>query len=328
MIMSASVGCLFRLLSRALLIIACLQNPWQPSAIANHEKLPTRHVLLDCPTGYSLGNLYLVHCSLTDQILNQRQAQKAGIARGRVIVRGQGNLMLVGSYELSEHMQDLKKFKANDLQVLDLQKLTFNDQDLKYISALSGLKRVDLDSTDTSDKSLKYLGELPQLVSLGLARTMITGATLDQLAGLKFLTRLEIGHNIINHSKMANIAGLKHLTVLRAQSCQLIDSDLKYIAQLADLHTLVIHQNPKITDNGLKNLAPLKNLTYLDLSQTHVTVAGLKQLKHFKLRTLRLDRNQFNEKQLAQIRGIFPTSEIKLESIIDRVDIDLFAPLH
>jgi hypothetical protein len=37
-----------------------------------------------------------------------------------------------------------------------------------------------------------------------------------------------------------------------------------------------------VTDAGLKELAPLKNLTYLNLGSTQVTNAGLKELATLK----------------------------------------------
>jgi|GEM_PF-2505728 len=42
--------------------------------------------------------------------------------------------------------------------------------------------------------------------------------------------------------------------------------------------------NTKVTDAGLKELAPLKNLTTLDLGGTNVTDAGLKELAPLKNR--------------------------------------------
>lgn len=298
------------------------------SVHASDEPKPIRHILLDCPSEYSLGNLYLLRCKITDQILNVRKAKKAGTAQGKVIIRGTGDLMLCGSFDLADHLQELKKFGPNDLQVLDLKKLTFKDDDLRHITGLKGLRRIDLDSTDAGDKSLKYVARLPELVSVSLARTMITGSTLSDLAPLQKLVRIELGHNAIGKSKLSGISKLKHLSTLRVQACQLDDDALKAVAQLPEMQTLIIHENNKITDVGMRNIVRLKKITFLDISHTKVTPAGLKLLAHMPLRTLRISQDQYTPAQITQVRRIFPHTEIRFESIEDRTDAALFAPLH
>ena len=56
------------------------------------------------------------------------------------------------------------------------------------------------------------------------------------------------------------------------------DAGLKELAPLKNLTTLYLSLT-QVTDAGLKELAPLKNLTTLDLTGTKVTDAGLKELR-------------------------------------------------
>ena len=56
------------------------------------------------------------------------------------------------------------------------------------------------------------------------------------------------------------------------------DAGLKELAPLKNLTKLDLI-GTKVTDAGLKELAPLKNLTKLDLSGTKVTDAGVKELQ-------------------------------------------------
>jgi WD40 repeat protein/serine/threonine protein kinase/Leucine-rich repeat (LRR) protein len=56
------------------------------------------------------------------------------------------------------------------------------------------------------------------------------------------------------------------------------NQDLKELASLANLTLLSMDGSSKVTDQGLKALAPLKKLTILELGETKVTDAGLKEL--------------------------------------------------
>ena len=68
--------------------------------------------------------------------------------------------------------------------------------------------------------------------------------------------------------------------------------------------------NTKVTDAGLKELAPLTNLELLDLNGTQVTDAGLKELAHFKnLRILNLWRTQVTD---AGLKKLAPLTNLEL----------------
>jgi hypothetical protein len=56
------------------------------------------------------------------------------------------------------------------------------------------------------------------------------------------------------------------------------DAGLKELAPLKQLTTLSLF-GTKVTDAGLKGLAPLKSLTELDLFDTQVTDSGVKELQ-------------------------------------------------
>jgi internalin A len=56
------------------------------------------------------------------------------------------------------------------------------------------------------------------------------------------------------------------------------DAGLKELAPLKNLTILYLNET-KVTDAGLKELAPLKNLTWLNLRDTQVTDTGLKELQ-------------------------------------------------
>jgi internalin A len=67
-----------------------------------------------------------------------------------------------------------------------------------------------------------------------------------------------------------------------------------------------------VTDVGLKELAPLKNLTCLYLAATQVTDAGLKGLAPLKnLTTLHLSRTKVTDAGVQELQKALPKCEIQ-----------------
>lgn len=89
-----------------------------------------------------------------------------------------------------------------------------------------------------------------------------------------------------------------------------------------------MHENKMLTDNGIKCLAKMPKLEYLDISQTQITAAGIKTLKACPLKTIRIGNGQFEKSEIAQLNTIFPQAKIEEDNDGRRWDTDLFAPLH
>ncbi len=70
----------------------------------------------------------------------------------------------------------------------------------------------------------------------------------------------------------------KPVWVVNLRDTQVTDEGLKELAPLTKLNTLYL-SGEQVTDAGLKQLAPFKNLTSLDLNITQVTDAGVKELQ-------------------------------------------------
>jgi Leucine-rich repeat (LRR) protein len=284
---------------------------------------------LDCPVSFSIGRLYVFKkLDLKNNVIAVNKATFHTHAQGRVKIPQKGSAFLVGNYTLGESLRPLQNFKGDDLQALKLNKLMFKENDLKYLTGMTGLKRIELDSTDVGDQGLKTLAKLPNLRYITLARSLVTGKTLADLAPLTKLSELLLGHNAIGNGNLNGVAAIQNLRALRLQACQIKDKDLEPIGRLKNLESLTLHENKKITDNGLKYLAKLPKLRYLDVGDTSITVAGLKALKNCPIDSLRLDVAQLSKEEIEELKKVFPKAEIKEESTGYHMDPTLFAPLH
>jgi hypothetical protein len=314
-------------------ILSC-SNISQASAESQKQqsittKSQSQNRVLEFPEKYSIGRLYLFNkLDLSTHMIETNNAKVRKQAQGRVTIPQKGYLFLVGNYALGESLRPLQNLKNNDLQALKLNKLTFKEDELKYLPGMTGLKRIELDSTDVGDQGLKTLAKLPNLVYITLARSLVTGKTLADLAPLKKLTDLQLGHNAICDGNLNGVAAIQSLKSFHAQACQLRDKDLEPIGRLKNLESLTLHENENITDEGLKYLAQLPKLHYLDLGQTSITFNGLKVLKNCPIYSLRFDLGQFKKEELAQLKTIFPKASITEENSGSNMDPALFAPLH
>lgn len=248
-------------------------------------------------------------------------------ARGRLNTPADRDLLLVGNFYLSEHMDLLSQLKADDLAALDLEKLVIDNRALKFITPLSGLKRLHLEATDISDAGLPALSKLTNLQYLSLAGTLITGRGIEHLAKLKQLKRLYLSHNAINEEHFSGISQLKSVRSLHLVGCSLTDKSLIPLSQLGQLRELNLTDNKYIDNKAMAALKKLKNLHWLTLGNTRVDFVGLKSLQGLPLKSLTADLRKLTVKQRRELQTIFPGTNLTDPSS-KRLDATLFEPLH
>ncbi len=144
------------------------------------------------------------------------------------------------------------------------------------------------------------------LVSLTLQTARSDDA--DTKKALEFLQKLGGGGGTINRHGIQQ----PWIDTVGLGNTKITDEGLKELHPLkglADLHLL----QTGITDAGLKNLAPLKNLQYLGLQDTKVTDAGMKELVVYeKLLELYLDNTNITDEGVKEIRKIKSIHKLEL----------------
>jgi Leucine-rich repeat (LRR) protein len=98
----------------------------------------------------------------------------------------------------------------------------------------------------------------------------------------------------------------------RLRPCtRVADAGVKEPAPLKNLTTLKL-LGTKVTDAGVKELASLKNLTTLSLAYAHVTDAGLKELTSLKnLTRLNLGFTQVTDAGVKELQPALPKCKIE-----------------
>lgn len=169
-----------------------------------------------------------------------------------------------------------------------------------------------------------------ELTALDLAGTDVSDRALKQVAGLRGLRKLDLRNTSVTAKGLKELAGLTKLGELALAEAQLSDANLRVLREIGLLHcldqagaggerprsaeeitSLALCRSP-VTDAGLRELAGLRNLTWLDLRDTWVTDVGLKELAGLKrLATLLLQGTQVTEAGVAKLQKALPKCTIK-----------------
>lgn len=186
---------------------------------------------------------------------------------------------------------------------------TGTDELLRQLQSLKSLRTLYVEvSNGVSDAGLKHIGRLTSLESLSLYAMNFSDHALKPLDNLKNLRELSINEAGLQNAALVHIGGLSNLEVLTISGNKISDAGLKHLQELTKLRRLGIrnssHQDSRmeITDEGLAQLAPLRELRSLDLVGTAVTGEGLRHLSNFPhLESLFLSGPWINDDGMARV---------------------------
>ncbi len=174
-------------------------------------------------------------------------------------------------------------------------------RNLSGLQNFDAIVHLDLDNANvTSPDQWEHVGRLRELTVLRLERSNITDDALRHVGRLSNLWELGLNDTLVSDRGIAYLGGLSELQELKLARRQrdygpwITDDALRTIGGLTDLTRLDL-TGLDITGEGLKHLAPLKRLEVLYLSRTQVTndglaeLAALKSLRYLDLVECRID---------------------------------------
>lgn len=172
-----------------------------------------------------------------------------------------------------DFLPPLKRLKYLDIPYLRVQADGFAP--LGRLTALETIRLPD----DVTDAHLAHLASLTKLRELDLGQRPVTDAGLLKLDKLTALEKLGLYEaKGITGSGLAAFAGATKLKQLDLKdSVGITDAGLAGVAKLTQLESLTLP--PQITDAGLAQLTPLKNLKFVDAGRTKITKAAVEKFK-------------------------------------------------
>ena len=180
------------------------------------------------------------------------------------------------------------------LEQLDIRQCTSIDGNvLKYIAEIPNLKVLKLRGTAYNDSAIAFLADHPKLQSLHLQDATVTDACLDSLATIPSLTDL----SLFRLSEISN-EGLQKLEGSGLQRLLIRDNDkinndgMKVIGTMPNLSRLTLYEVRSVNDEGLadaiKGNKKLINLALYDMpditDKTRATLATTTALRGLEMR--------------------------------------------
>jgi len=204
--------------------------------------------------------------------------------------------------EIFNHPQFSNAFKFGDAQMKDLGHLTglvelrmryvdVSGRGLRRLQGLRSLEKLDIYSPEMGNDGLAAIGKLTSLQVLHMGKLKWTDSGLTHLRGLENLEEISFyppGRPGKGFDTVLRLPKLKMLA-----SITLRDVHLARLKLAKNLKALMLQQCEQISNNGLKHLAHVPNLEYLDFYHTNITDAGvehLRPLQSLKRINLRVNR--------------------------------------
>lgn len=157
---------------------------------------------------------------------------------------------------------------------------------LAYLTDIPTLKNLYLGNTHMDDRAAELLAKKMKLTTLGIGGTAITLGGIKALAASpnleKSMVNLDLSNLDLGNDVFSVLKPLRKLQNLDCSNNQRIDGGaFPALAQLNTVNQLSL-ASTNISDIDLEKLVKMQQLVVLDLSNTKVTLLGLRQLKKLK----------------------------------------------
>lgn len=212
-----------------------------------------------------------------------------------------------------QNPQVLKNFPPDSIAYVKMQFTAMDDAEDKLcdkaigaLPYLRGLRSANFDKSDTTDEGIAKLAGLPKLRAISTTETMVKGDCLKSLSSCPSLAMMRFGAIQVSNESLRYLKGLKSLKRLVLNRCGLESLGVQFIAACPSLTQLDISNNPKITDGDLMKLKTLKNLDYINLRDTGVSIAAVKSFAGESKARIVMPRmfSQYTRRELADIGKI------------------------
>lgn len=251
--------------------------------------------------------------------------KQIGEARGEVRVPVDGDVRLQISKAASSDMSGLDQLEPDQIQALDCCETDLNNEGMRHIGRLTGLKILYVFDTPITDACAPSFAGLKELQAVRLEACKLYekgfGVRDDTLKVLGTLPKLEQAWMRDAQVTDAGVIALAHAKSLRSlcmEGTKVTDACLPYLKQLPHLETLwlgtgVRGHGPNITDRGMETIGEMTILISLDLSGTKITDEGLVYLRNLaRLKNLKIDNTRITEAALVNLAPLQSLESVRL----------------
>lgn len=213
-----------------------------------------------------------------------------------------------GGLEGSSRVRPSKR-QSEPVVKIDFKRQLVGDKELQLIGKFRQLDELELVGDFTND-GLRYLSGLSGLRKLSLYSPMISDAGVSQFEG-KALTELVLANTFITDKSVQHIATFAKLRTLNLSNCAAVtDKGIRDLLKLKNLQALWI-PGTAVTDSGLEGVAQMKQLKVLGLASPSITEKGVKKLTALReLQTLYVDGVVISPSVVRELENALPETHL------------------
>ncbi|HEV3339250.1 MAG TPA: redoxin domain-containing protein, partial [Pirellulales bacterium] len=255
-----------------------------------------------------------------------------GKTRGTVCLPAQAEVRLDVGKAAARDLTWLDGLGPDDIQAINLRNTDVRDATLRHITRLTGLRALDLQSTRITDAGLEGFEALADLEEVDLGAFAVNregfgvgDAAMRELGRLPKLRNAQLRLTKVTDSGLAELVKCGSLVVVELSGTKVSDAGLVHLTKLPQLEMLglgVYEEGANVTNEGLKTVGKLANLTWLGLSATKITGRGLVHLSGLKkLKTLALDSTDVAQADLALLEPLQSLEHLRLYTKHNTTDV-------
>ncbi len=189
----------------------------------------------------------------------------------------------------------------------------FNEDTLKLLKELRSLSDIEFWGVAITDSGMRHLADLTSLKLVALSDTPVTNDGLGFISNLSNLRQVYVrGHNGTTGTGMSHLANLRNLEVLDWYTTA-TDEDLKHLRNLTQITHLRLDGSP-VNGSGFKHLSQLSKLSSFGLGGTLVEDANAQHWPEWPaLRELHLHYTQSGDAVAKRIKSMMTLTTLNLE---------------
>ncbi len=268
------------------------------------------------PTGYGYGVDYYSNW------------QPIGPARGELQQPLGHDIRLNISNAASTDLAFLEQLDPAAIDALWLRGSNVNDDQLKHVGQLTGLRFLQLGQARISDQGVHHLRNLRNLQYLGVSAFAVHrdgfgvgDEGMAVVANLPALESISLRLTQVTNLGLINLVKCKSLRSVSLEGTKVTDLGLKLLSKLPNLQSLslgVYDEGANVTDKGLPAVGRLSQLRSLRLSGTPITDDGLAHLADLnKLEHLSIDNTQVTNAGLRHLAGLKSLKQLRAYNLAD-----------
>lgn len=245
-------------------------------------KAKPRHSI-QFPREKALGGL-----AISDKPIFQHGEAKTKnlLAQGQIDIPAGKFVIFFPNHVFFHNPQLIESLKPDSIDSVVLRYATMDDGEEGYsvkampsLAKLTDIKVMDLEKSEMNDAGLSELKPLKNLQALLLFANEFDGSFLKELTGLNKLKVLILNNNDVKVENLRYLSRYKSIKVLGLSYTHLTAASAGFLADMPQLETLLLAGNYQLDDKVIPILAKLKNLHFLDIRKTGITMNGFKRLK-------------------------------------------------